>query len=68
MHSSLKPCPGCGINNRQLKAHISSRRLPFWWFIECDNCHWCGKTKLFLYRAIKAWNEGAKKAATGDKI
>ena len=24
--------------------------------IECDNCHWCGKTKLFLRRAVKAWN------------
>ena len=51
-----KPCPNCGceINRR---AHILSNMLPFWWYIECDNCHWCGKTKLFLWRAVRAWNK-----------
>ena len=29
INHSLKPCPGCGINNRQLKARILSRRFPF---------------------------------------
>lgn len=28
-------------------------------YIECDNCHWCGKTKLFLWRAIRCWNRRA---------
>ena len=26
------------------------------WYTDCDNCNCCGKTKLFLFRAIKAWN------------
>ena len=52
----IKSCPNCGITNRILKVHLCSRKLPFWYFIECENCHWCGKTKLFLRRAIKSWN------------
>lgn len=52
----LKPCPNCHVTNRLVITHILSRRLPFWWFIKCDNCHWCGKTKLFLWRAIRDWN------------
>ena len=52
----IKKCPNCGVVNRINKVHILSRSLPFWWFIECDNCHACGKTKIFLRRAIKSWN------------
>ena len=52
----LKPCPFCHCKKKKKKVHIISRRLPFWWFIECDNCHSCGETKLFLRRAVKAWN------------
>ena len=57
--TELKPCPFCHYQNRLKKVHIISRRLPFWWFIECDNCHCCGETKLFLRRAVKAWNRRA---------
>lgn len=57
--SELKPCPFCHYKNRLKKVHIVSRRLPFWWFIECDNCHYCGETRLFLRRAIRAWNRRA---------
>lgn len=52
----LEPCPFCHYKNRLIKVHIISRRLPFWWYIKCDNCHFCGETKLFLRRAIVAWN------------
>lgn len=57
--TELKPCPFCGIKNRLTKVHISSNRLPWWWYIECDNCHWCGEEKLFLRRAIMAWSRRA---------
>ena len=53
----IKNCPNCGISNRIRKVHILSRRLPFWWYIECDNCYYYGKTKLFLKRTIKSWNK-----------
>ena len=58
--ADLKPCPFCHYQNRLKKVHIISRRLPFWWFIECDNCHFCGETKLFLRRAVKSWNRRAE--------
>lgn len=51
-----KPCPNCGCQTTN-RVHILSNRLPFWWYIECENCHWCGKTKLFLRRAVRAWNK-----------
>lgn len=51
----LKPCSCCGSK----LVYIISRQLPFWWYIECDKCHCCGETKLFLRRAIKAWNRRA---------
>lgn len=61
MKYKLKPCPYCRVSNRIIKVHILSRYLPFWWYIKCDNCHWRGKTKLFLTRAVRAWNkEGVK--------
>ncbi len=56
----LKHCPNC--RSRNLKClHIISRTLPWWWHIECFNCHWSGKAKLFLKRAIKSWNKENKK-------
>lgn len=41
----------------QKMVHIVSRNLSHWWYIECENCHYCGETKLFLVRAIKSWNK-----------
>ena len=54
-----KSCPGCG-SNQIFFIHICSRRLHSWWRLECWECHWCGKTKLFLRRAIKSWNKEVK--------
>ena len=67
--AKIKPCPNCNHTNTMRKVHISSARLPFWWYIECWNCHWCGKTKLFLFRATKSWNKEPRtpKERGGDK-
>lgn len=51
----VKPCPNCGSRNIILN-HVVSARLPWWYFVECDDCHWCGKTKLFSKRAERSWN------------
>lgn len=56
MSLKLNPCPHCG-STRIGKIHILSRKLPWWWWIECDECHYRGKTKLGLWRAAKAWNK-----------
>lgn len=61
MNNELKPCPKCGATDRIHKVHIISRRHPWRYYIECDNCHYCGETKLFLRRAIKAWNKRINK-------
>lgn len=55
----LKPCPNCHITNRLVRVHIITD-TPKHWYIMCDNCHWCGKTKLFLRSAEKAWNKERK--------
>ena len=55
----IKSCPNCG-SNHIWKVHIASSKLPWWWFMECSECHWCGKTKLFLFRAIRSWNKESR--------
>ena len=56
----IKPCPNCGCKHIW-KSHSASSLLPWWWHMECAECHWCGKTKLFLFRAIRSWNKESKK-------
>lgn len=60
----LKPCPNC---NRSGKSLVINRIMfdGLWtcklgkYFVECPHCHWCGETKVFLWRAIRAWNRRA---------
>ena len=53
--SDLKPCPFC--NNKNLTIWRVCGSLRF--YVECGICHWCGKTKLFKFRAKRAWNRRA---------
>ena len=62
--TELKPCPSCKSKNIK-RVHVASAKLPWWWFIECWDCHWCGATKLFLYRAVKSWNKRTQKKENG---
>lgn len=54
---SVKPCPECGklpnVYRIMFSGSIFDKHL---FFVECPNCHYCGKTKLFWRRAVKAWN------------
>ena len=61
----LKPCPHCGRSGKDIlrvrvmfSGSIFDKHL---YFMECPSCHWCGKTKLFLWRAIHAWNKEKRK-------
>ena len=54
MKINIKPCPNCG-SKKIWKCHSLTNK--FYWHLECSNCHWCGSTKLFLWRAIKSWNK-----------
>lgn len=58
--NKLKPCPNCKksgrsavINRVMLSGNIFDKHL---FFVECPSCHWCGDTKLFLWRAKRSWN------------
>lgn len=55
--AELLPCPNCNSTNIR-KVHILSSSLAKH-YIECWDCHWCGETKVFLRRAIRAWNRRA---------
>ena len=51
--SQLKPCPNCG-SEKIWRVHSTTSK--FTWWIECAECHWCGKTRPFEWMAIKVWN------------
>lgn len=53
-------CPACG-STCLLLVHTSSAFLSWWWHVECQKCYYCGKTKLFLRRAVKGWNKEKRK-------
>ena len=56
-------CPACG-STCLLLVHPSSAFLPWWlwgWHVECQKGYHRGKKKLFLRRAVKAWNKEKRK-------
>ena len=61
----LKPCPNCGKSGKSLifyRTVVSGSIFDgHLWHVECPSCHWCGKLKLFRWRAIMAWNKSHKK-------
>ena len=58
----IRPCPACGSRRLWLNKIITApfgtiEKAPHKWWVECSECHWCGKTKWLAYRAINAWQE-----------
>ena len=53
----IEKCPHCGAIAIRYNKIICGGH-GYW--IECMDCHWCGKTKLFLRSAWKAWNKESK--------
>ena len=51
----LIPCPTCGGTTLALYCADGNRKF----YIECLRCHRRGKTKMFEFRAIRAWNRRA---------
>ena len=49
-----KPCPNCGCGKLGLNDSILHRWKRF--YLECENCHWCGKSRPTIGTAIRAWN------------
>lgn len=53
-----KPCPKCGCPTVNVWRIFDTRRFT----VECRNCHWFGKIRLFKKCAIRAWNRESVKA------
>ena len=63
----MSPCPNCGSKRLWLNRVTSTpfgtiERAPHKWWVECGDCHWCGKTKWLVHRAINAWQEEKRNA------
>ena len=57
MPNELKPCPYCTASFGYLKIwKICGSKIFHKYFVECSRCHWCGETKVFKRRAVRAWN------------
>lgn len=52
-------CPVCGSTYIAL-LHTGSAFMSWLWLVECQACRHRGKTKLFMRRAVKAWNKERK--------
>lgn len=50
----LKPCLNCKNTKPTIWRIISPK--PYRYFVECDTCHWCGRTRWFKWSAKNAWN------------
>ena len=60
--AELKPCPNCGDDLIWTNRFCSKNgRLTHKYYLECVKCHWCSETKLFLFRAMRAWNKRTPK-------
>lgn len=53
----IEPCPGCKALYPWLVRVHPTRCLFTRYYVECWNCHYCGKTKIGKKRAVKAWNK-----------
>lgn len=49
-----KPCPNCECGQIGLNDSLLHRWKRF--YLECENCHWCGKSRPTIGAAVKAWN------------
>ena len=55
-----KPCPYCkGTRLSLWKINFPKVLIPRR-FVECDSCHYCGRTARTTWGAIKAWNRRAE--------
>lgn len=62
--NKIKPCPRCRKSGRSIyiiRSYDGSFPSRQKYFLECPTCHWCGKSRIFLFSAKMAWNRLAKK-------
>lgn len=55
MKQKVRNCPNCGSCRTGLNERIGIRKWKKY-FIECENCYWCGKNYRTMRMAIWMWN------------
>lgn len=50
----LDECPDCQSHRIGLNHSLTRRWKPY--FLECENCHYCGKDCFTIRGAIWSWN------------
>ncbi len=56
MATELKECPGCEAEKPMMVRIHPLRGIFSKYYVECWNCHYCGKTKVGKRRAKRSWN------------
>ena len=54
-------CPDCRCHTVVLNDSYFHRFRRF--FIECENCHWCGKSYPTIGMAVRSWNRESRRAS-----
>ena len=48
----INPCCRCGSRAVSLWKSVENKKT----FVECEICHFCGKSKRLVRSAVRAWN------------
>lgn len=59
MRSKAQPCPNCNSPRIWLNQSLTYRYKKFW--LECGECHWCGKSRPTIRWAVHMWNKDGRK-------
>ena len=60
--SKAQSCPDCDSPRLWLNHSMTNRFNPYW--VECGDCHWCGKSRPTIRLAIRIWNKDGRKHYT----
>ena len=54
------PCPNCNSERLWLNHSLFRKWKPYW--VECADCHWCGKHAQTIKIAVWWWNRDKKRS------
>lgn len=54
LKSNVQRCPHCFSKNVGLNDDFIHKIKRF--YLECENCHWCGNSYPTINMAIRSWN------------
>ena len=66
MSRKIKPCPNCG-RKKITTFKVVVPRVFKKWHLECDKCHYCGKSAVFRFIAEIKWNREKRNVKTKQR-